>query len=61
MGWVNPGWTPGAHQSRSITALLSWTEERKIQQKACRLRQGQGDHAAITITAKTDLTWGEII
>ena len=29
MWWVDPGWTPGAHQSHSITHLLSWTGERK--------------------------------
>ena len=27
--WVDPGWMPGAHQSCSITPLLSWTGERK--------------------------------
>ena len=27
--WVDPGWMPGAHQSRSITLLLSWTGERR--------------------------------
>ena len=31
--WVDPGWTPGAHQSRSITPLLSWTGERKYNER----------------------------
>jgi len=27
--WTDPGWTPSAHQSHSVTLLLSWAEERK--------------------------------
>lgn len=29
VGWVDPGWATGAHQSCSVTALLSWTKESK--------------------------------
>jgi len=31
--WVNTGWMSGAHQSRSITLLLSWTGERKYNER----------------------------
>lgn len=31
--WVNPGWMPGIHQSCSVTSLLSWSEERKYNEK----------------------------
>jgi len=27
--WVDPGWMPGAHQAALSLPLLSWTEERK--------------------------------
>jgi len=30
---VDPGWRPGAHQSRSITPLLSCTGERKYNER----------------------------
>jgi len=32
MWWVDSGWTPGAHQSRSITRL-SWTGETKYNER----------------------------
>jgi len=31
--WVDPGWTPGAHQRGSVTPLLSWTEEKKYNKR----------------------------
>ena len=31
--WVDAGWTPGAHQSCSITPLLSWAGGRKYNQR----------------------------
>ena len=31
--WVDPGWMPGPHQSHSITPLLNWTGERKLNER----------------------------
>ena len=31
--WADPGWRPGAPQSRSVTALLSWIGERKYNER----------------------------
>ena len=31
--WADPGWMPSAHQSCSITPLLSWTGERKYNKR----------------------------
>ena len=31
--WVDPGWGPGAHQSRSLTPLVHWTGEKKYNEK----------------------------
>ena len=31
--WVDPGWMRGTHQSRFITPLLSWTGERKYNER----------------------------
>ena len=33
VGVVDPGWSPGAHQSCSVTALLSCTGERKCNKR----------------------------
>jgi len=33
MWWVDPDWTPGAHQRHSITPLLRWTGERKYNER----------------------------
>ena len=58
--WVDPGGMPGAHQSCSITRLLPWTGETKYKKRLVgQDKEGQGDHSAITITGKTDLTWGK--
>jgi len=31
--WADPGWTPGTHQSCSIIPLLSWTGEKKYNER----------------------------
>ena len=31
--WVDPGWRPSAHQICSVTPLLSWTGERKYNER----------------------------
>ena len=33
LGWLEPGWTPGAHQSRSIAPRLSWAGERRCEER----------------------------
>jgi len=60
MCWVDPGWTPGAYQSCSITPLLSWTGERKQNKRLI----GQGRDRERSLTnyrhRRIDSTWGKI-
>ncbi|KAM9614599.1 LOW QUALITY PROTEIN: A-kinase anchor protein 4-like [Morphnus guianensis] len=44
--WVDPGWTPGAHQSRNITPPPQLDRGEKIQQRARKLKSG-GEAAVI--------------
>ena len=50
--WVDLDWTPGAHQSLSITSLLSWTGRRKYNKKLI------GQHENRTITDQL-LSWAK--
>lgn len=49
-------WMPGTHQSLSITASLSWTEERKC--SGAQIGAGR-DPSPITVLGKPDSTWGD--
>ena len=54
---IDPGWMPGAHQSCSITPLLSWTEGENITKGSwVKIRTGRDD-SPITVMGKTDSTW----
>jgi len=46
MWWVHPGWMPGPHPGRCTTPLLSWTWERKYDEKGSwvEIRTGR-DHS----------------
>ena len=59
MRWVDPGWMPGAHKSRSVIPLLSWTGERKTEQKACGPRWGQWEITQqLSSRTKQTQLWG---
>jgi len=59
--WVDPGWTPGAHKGALSLSLLSWTRERKYNERLkgswVQIRTW-GDQSSITVTGKKDLTLG---
>ena len=57
---VDPGWMPGAHQSRSITHLLGWTGERKYNKELVGRDKDRRDHSSIIVTGKTDSAWGKL-
>jgi len=44
--WVDPGWTPGTHRSCSVAPLLSWTGERKYDERL--VAQDKGRETSLT-------------
>jgi len=55
--WVDLGLLPGTNQAIPSLPLHKEMGE-KTQQKGSGLRSGQGGHLPVTITGKTDCTWG---
>lgn len=60
MWWFGSGWIPDAHQSRSITLLLSWTEKRKYSESLVNQEKERREHSPIPVKGKTDATWGKL-
>jgi len=57
--WVDPDWMPGAHQSCSIAPLAKLDRENTMKISWVEIRTGR-DLSPISVTGKTDSTWGKI-
>lgn len=57
--WIAPGWNPGALQSHSYFSASGEGRRNITKDSWVKIRTGRYE-SPVTITGKTDLTWGKI-
>lgn len=59
MWWFGSAWIPGAHQSCSITLLLSWAKK-KYSEILMNQEKERREYSLIAVQGKTENYWGNL-